>query len=98
MQWLDDKGDHIILNIRVVPRASKDEIMSLLGDALKIRIQAPPVEGKANAYLVKFLSRQWKIPRRDIEILSGETGRNKRLRISNPSPELRKTLLSFSNG
>jgi len=98
MQWLDDKGDHIILNIRVVPRASKDEIMSLLGDALKVRIQAPPVEGKANAYLIKFLSKQWKIPRSNIEILSGETGRNKRLRILNPPPELRKELLSIGGG
>ena len=98
MPWLDDKGDYITLNIRVVPRASKDEIMSLLGDALKIRIQAPPVEGKANAYLVKFLSKHWKIPRRDIEILSGETGRNKRLRILNPPPELRKELLSIGGG
>jgi uncharacterized protein (TIGR00251 family) len=98
MPWFDEKDDCLILNIRVIPRASKDSIQGLLGDALKVRIQAPPVEGKANAYLVKFLSKLWKIPRGNIEILSGETGRNKRLRITNPTVELRKELLSFDNG
>ena len=98
MPYFEEKDGCIILNVRVVPRASRDGIQGLMGDALKIRIQAPPVEGKANAYLVKFLSKQWKIPRRDIEILSGETGRNKRLRISNPPDELRAALLSFDEG
>jgi uncharacterized protein (TIGR00251 family) len=98
MPWFDEKDDCLILNIRVIPRASKDSIQGLLGDALKVRIQAPPVEGKANTYLVKFLSKLWKIPRGNIEILSGETGRNKRLRITNPTVELRKELLSFNNG
>ncbi len=98
MSYFEEKDGCIILNVRVVPRASKDAIQGMLGDALKVRIQAPPIEGKANAYLVKFLSKQWKIPRRDIEILSGETGRNKRLRISNLPDELRATLLSFGDG
>lgn len=87
-----------MLNVRVVPRASKDSIQGLLGDALKVRIQAPPVEGKANAHLVKFLSKHWNIPRGNIELLSGETGRTKRLRITAPTAELRKELLSFGEG
>lgn len=98
MVCFEEKEGSIVLNVRVVPRASKDSIQGLLGDALKVRIQAPPVEGKANAHLVKFLSKLWKIPRGNIEILSGETGRNKRLRITNPTAELRKELLSFDNG
>lgn len=95
MAWFDDKGDHLIVNIRAIPRASKDAIQGVLGDALKVRIQAPPVEGKANAYLIKFLSDHWGIPRNSITLISGETGRNKRLRISNPSEKLRKQLLSI---
>jgi uncharacterized protein (TIGR00251 family) len=67
----------------------------LLGEALKVRIQAPPVEGKANAYLLKFLAKQWKVPRRNLVLLAGETGRNKRLEIVNPPDELRKELLSI---
>lgn len=89
MDWFEKKENSIIINVRVVPRAAKDGLAGLLGtEALKIRIQAPPVEGKANAYLVKYLSKHWKISRSDIEILSGETGRNKRIRISNPTQEL----------
>jgi uncharacterized protein (TIGR00251 family) len=91
----EEKDDSIILNVRVVPRASKDELAGLMGDALKIRIQAPPVEGKANTYLIKFLSKHWKIPRSRIELISGETGRNKRIRIFNPTDEIRDELLSF---
>jgi uncharacterized protein (TIGR00251 family) len=98
MPYFEEKEGCIILTVRVVPRASRDGIQGVLGDALKIRIMAPPVEGKANAYLVKFISKHWKIPRAKIELLSGETSRNKRLRISNPTDELRKTLLSFGNG
>jgi uncharacterized protein (TIGR00251 family) len=98
MPCFEEKDDHLILTIRVIPRASKDAIQGLIGDALKVRIQAPPVEGKANAHLVKFLSRHWRIPRGSIEILSGETGRNKRLRINHPPAELRKELLLFGEG
>ncbi len=98
MACFEEKDGCIILSVRVVPRASKNAIQGLMGDALKVRIQAPPIEGKANAYLVKFLSKQWNIPRRDIEILSGQAGRNKRLRILNPPDELRKELLSIGGG
>lgn len=97
MPCFEEKEDCLILNVRVIPRAAKDGLAGLLGDALKIRIQAPPVEGKANAYLVKFLSKHWKVPRASIALLSGETGRNKRLRISNPTDEIRKELLSFDS-
>jgi len=96
MAWFEQNENGIVINVRVVPRAAKDGVAGIMGgEALKVRIQAPPVEGKANAYLVKFLSKRWQIPRGSIEILSGETGRNKRLRISNPSDELRKELLSI---
>lgn len=98
MAWFEERNGCLILNLRVVPRASKDAIQGRLGDALKVRIQAPPVEGKANAYLVKFLSKHWKVPRRDIKILSGGTGRNKRISISNPPDELRKALLAIGDG
>ena len=96
MPWWEDKGDHLIVNIRVVPRASKDEIQGILGDSLKVRIQSPPIDGKANAHLVKWLARRWNLSRSDIKILSGETGRNKRIRIAHPTDELRKELLSIN--
>ena len=94
MSCFEEKDHCIILNVRVVPRASKNEITGTIGNALKVRIQAPPVEGKANAHLIRFLARHWNIPKAQIIILSGETGRNKRISISNPTDELRKELLS----
>lgn len=95
MTYFEEKDGCIVLNVRVIPRASKDAIQGVIGDALKVRIQAPPIEGKANAYLIKFLSKHWKIPRSHFEILSGETGRNKRLCISSPTDELRTALLTI---
>lgn len=98
MDWFEKRENNIIINVRVVPRAAKDGVAGLLGtEALKIRIQAPPVEGKANAYLVKYLSKRWKISRSNIKILSGETGRNKRIQISNPSQELLNELNTLTN-
>jgi len=98
LNWLEQDHGRIDLRVRVIPRAARDEIVGLIGsEALKVRIQAPPVEGKANACLVKFLARRWKIPRSNIEILSGETGRNKRLRINNPPPGLLEELQALDN-
>lgn len=82
MNWLSEKKDGLILNIRVVPRASKNEISGTIGDALKLRLQAPPVEGKANRALVDFLADTLDLPRHNITILTGDTGRNKRLMIT----------------
>ncbi len=93
MTFFEEKDGCIMVNIRVVPRASRDGFAGQMGNALKVRIQAPPVDGKANACLIKFLSKQWKVPRAKFEILSGETGRSKRIRISGPIDEIRKELL-----
>jgi uncharacterized protein (TIGR00251 family) len=98
MPWFEERENSLILNIRVIPRASKDSIQGLMGNSLKVRIQAPPVGGKANARLIRFLAKQWKMPRAGIELLSGGTARNKRIRIIHPPAELRKELLSFGEG
>jgi len=96
MSWLEKKDGCIILTIRVVPRASSDGIAGVLqNDVLKVRIQAPPVEGHANEYLIKYLAKLWKIPRADIDILSGKTGRNKRVRIRKPTADLIRQLTAF---
>ena len=80
-QWAD--GD-LILVCHLQPKASKSEFAGLHGDALKIRIQAPPVEGKANTELIKFLAKQFGIAKSDVEIISGELNRHKRVRIRQP--------------
>lgn len=98
MSWIEEKEDCVIICVRVIPRASSDSIAGLMGDeALKVRIQAPPVDGKANAHLIRFLSKQWKIPRGDLALIAGETGRSKRIRIANPSAALREQLSALKN-
>lgn len=82
MSWLKEDNEGITINVRVVPRASRNEIAGLHGDAVKIRLQAPPVDGKANAALIKFLASRLDVARRQVTILSGESGRQKRVRIN----------------
>jgi len=70
------------LAIRVTPRSSKNEISEILSDGtVRIRLTAPPVEGKANEALLSFLSDVLDIPRSKIEIVAGETGRDKLVSI-----------------
>ena len=79
------QGEDLILRVRVQPKASRDEISGLQGDALKVRITAPPVDGKANAHLIKFLAKQFGVAKSSITLISGESGRDKRLRIHAPA-------------
>ena len=80
-RWQD--GD-LILHIRVQPKAANDAIAEIMGEQLKIRITAPPVDGKANKHLKTYLSKLFKVAKTDVEILSGDTGRNKQLIIRQP--------------
>lgn len=73
---------YILVNVRVVPRSSKN-MLDLYGDIIKIKLKSPPVEGKANKELVKYLSKFLGVNKRYIEIKSGETSKSKVLKISN---------------
>ncbi len=70
-----------VVKIRVVPNAPKTAAAGAYGDGVKIKINAPAMDGKANAELVKFLSKFFGIGRGAIEIISGETSRDKLVRI-----------------
>jgi uncharacterized protein len=69
------------LSVVVQPRASKTRFVGEHGGLLKIQLAAPPVDGEANAALLDFLSKQFRVPRRQVELISGETSRRKRLRL-----------------
>ncbi|MFA6172394.1 MAG: DUF167 domain-containing protein [Kiritimatiellales bacterium] len=93
MEWIRETTKGVLLPVRAVPRASKNEIQGVHGDALKVRLQAPPVEGKANQALIRFLSDALDISRSQISVASGETGRNKTVLITGLSKtELLKRL------
>ncbi len=74
--------DGIVFNIRVIPRASKCELAGVQGDALKLRITAPPVEGAANKECVKFLSSMLGVKKSQIKIIAGHKSKNKKVSIS----------------
>lgn len=88
-----DRGVRLTLFIQ--PKASKNEIIGPHNGALKVKITAPPVDGKANAELVEFLSETLGIPKRQIEILKGETGRNKSVEITGLTAEEVSTKLGL---
>ena len=67
--------------VRVQPRASKDEIAGVVDGALKVRLQAPALEGRANAALCEYLAQLLKTPKSAVRILSGERSRTKRVEI-----------------
>jgi uncharacterized protein len=71
----------VVFAVRVQPRASKDEIVGEIAGAIKIRLQAPALEGRANEALVEFLAQLLKTPKGAVRILSGERSRVKRLEI-----------------
>jgi uncharacterized protein (TIGR00251 family) len=74
-------GNSISFQVRVQPRASKDEIAGEMGGALKVRLRAPAVEDRANEALVEFLAELLKTSRSAVSILSGERSRVKRVEI-----------------
>jgi uncharacterized protein (TIGR00251 family) len=85
MSWVTEKGSGVRLRIHVQPRATRSEIVALHGDALKIRLAAPPVDGAANDALVLFLSQQLDVPRSALTLLSGHSSRSKVVAITGMS-------------
>jgi uncharacterized protein (TIGR00251 family) len=82
--WYSWQGTALILSVRVQPRASRDELAGLHGQQLKVRLTAPPVDGKANQTLLKFLAKVFGVPVGQVTLLSGDSGRNKRVRVEKP--------------
>lgn len=78
-----EKDGNLIFDVRVAPRASKSEIVGEHDGALKIRIAAPPVDGAANAELIKILSKKLNVPKSEVEIIGGQTSKQKQVRINN---------------
>ncbi|QMV62932.1 hypothetical protein DFO61_3812 [Ectopseudomonas oleovorans] len=77
-------GEDLILDCHLQPKASKDEFAGLHGERLKIRLTAPPVDGKANAHLQAFLAKAFGVAKSQVSLESGELNRQKRLRIRAP--------------
>ena len=77
MLRVTERNGRVRFSVHIQPRASTNEIAGVHGDALKIRIAAPPIDGAANDALTKFLSDLFAVARRDVRIIAGETSRSK---------------------
>jgi uncharacterized protein (TIGR00251 family) len=78
----------ITFAVKVHPRARKNAITGVVGNALKLALTAPPVEGKANQSVIEFFADLFEIPRSSVTIASGETSRNKVVRITGMNKQM----------
>ena len=85
----------ITLTLHIQPGAKRTEMAGLHGDALKIRLAAPPVDGKANEALLKFIARTLGLPRAAVHLKSGETSRHKVVEVMGATPETVERLFTL---
>ncbi|MDL2284198.1 DUF167 domain-containing protein [Oxalobacter sp. OttesenSCG-928-P03] len=79
--WLSETGSGFRLAVQISPNGKKSEILSATDEALRIRLQAPPVDGKANEALIRFIADQLDLPKSSVQITHGFTSRRKLLDI-----------------
>jgi hypothetical protein len=85
--WLREDGAGVTLELLIQPRASRSRVVGEHAGRLKIQLAAPPVDGEANAALVDLLASVLHVRKADVEILRGETGKRKTVRVAGVSPE-----------
>lgn len=78
---IQEHPDGVVLKIKVQPRASRNKISGVIGDALKVVLTAPPVDGEANDACIDFFSDILGVPKKSIQILSGHTSRTKLIKV-----------------
>ena len=96
MPWLLSTHDGCIITVKATPRARKSEVSGADPEWLRVRLQAPPVDGKANAELIALFAKTFGIPKRSVELLTGDTSRLKRVKLSGVSAEAVTATLSFT--
>ena len=88
MSWLVAAGAGGTLRLHIQPGAKRTEVVGLHGEALKIRLAAPPVDGKANVCLIAFLADRLGVAKASVSLLSGDTSRAKRVHVSGVEPSV----------
>jgi len=82
LSCLSTRGDGVLLQVSVVPNAKRTEVDGLHDGALRVRLAAPPIEGRANEALVAWLAKSLGVPKRDVVLLRGEASRRKQVAIA----------------
>ena len=77
----DKAKEYLIINVKVEPRSSRSGIVGPYGDAIKVKLTSPPVEGKANTELVEVLAKNLGIAKKNVEIISGKNSKNKIVKL-----------------
>ncbi len=86
MTWFSWEGNDLILRLRIQPKASRDAFIAPYGENYyKVAISSPPIAGRANQHLIKFLSKEFGLPRSKISLESGIKSRSKSLRLKSPT-------------
>ena len=86
--------DGVTFAVRVHPRAKKNAITGELGDAVKLSLMTPPVDGRANEACIEFFAKLLKVPRSSVTIASGQTSRNKVIRVTGVTAQYVRERLS----
>ncbi len=81
MNWLVAAKDGCVITVKVTPRAAKSEIVGAEAEWLRVRVKAPPVDGKANAALIAFFADIFNLPKKNVSVVAGQTARLKRVRV-----------------
>ena len=87
MNWLHSTNDGCVLTVKATPRANRSEIIGAEPEWLRVRLKAPPVDGKANAELIVFFAKLFGVPKSAVGILTGDTSRLKRIRLRGVSAD-----------
>lgn len=95
MLFIKEEPEAVSFKVKVQPRASKNQVAGLLQDALKVRIASPPVDGEANQTCIEFFAKLLGVPKSKVQIVSGQTGRNKLVRVEGLSVEQLQTKLKL---
>ena len=91
---IEERDGGVRFAVHVQPRASRTELAGAHGDAIKVRLQAPPVDGAANEALVDFLSERFAVARRAVRIVSGAQSRAKIVEIDGPTASTARRILT----
>lgn len=92
-EWLDAVDGGCLLTLHIQPGAKKSEVVGAHGDALKIRLAAPPVDGRANEALIAFLAARLGLPKSSLTLKSGQSSRRKRIAVSGAPADAESRLL-----
>lgn len=92
--WIEQHGDAVRIRIRVQPRASRTEVAGEYDGALRVRVASPPVDGEANATLIRFLAKRLNVSRSRIRVIGGASSRTKLIEVEGAAAKYVRRLLA----